>query len=568
VLIGRDAERERVERLVRDARTGGGGVLLVHGDPGIGKTALLEHARAVAGGMTVLTARGVESESEIPFAGMWDLLSPVLELRDRLPPAQATALGQALALEATGTPARFAVPAAVLGLLGVAAEDGPLVVLVDDVQWLDAPSVEAIVFSARRLHAEGIAMLLGARDGSGRDIDAAGISRMRLEALPPNEAVELLRRTHGDRIGGAVAAGLVEQAAGIPLALVELPRSLSEAQLTGREALPPVLPAGGSLEAAFRSQLAGLTADARSALLVAAAADGGEELVHVRAAIEHLGLAGGALDASEAANVVAVDGGRVRFRHPLLRAAAYHAAAPSERRAAHRALAETAPPGPPRGPGTSRPASAPPTRASRATSRTPPTTRAAAAATRRRDAPSPARPSSRPIPASAPAACSRRRSTTWPPARSSRPRPTPTARSTARRTRSCARGWSASAPTCRSAPGARRPGSRRWSARPPRCATRSRSWPPRCCSRRRSAACSPGRGRRCGASPRRPGGSPAASSSSRGSPTSSSPRRSPRPATPAAPPSASRRARGCWWRPTRRRRVGGDGRRRALGDVG
>jgi hypothetical protein len=140
-----------------------------------------------------VSARGIETESEIPFAGLWDLLSPLLDLRDRCPAAQATALGQALALEASGTPARFAVPAALLGLLSAAAEDGPLLCLVDDVQWLDAPSVEAIVFAARRLQNEGIAMLLAARDavaggtGAGRQVDAAGVERLALGALddPP-----------------------------------------------------------------------------------------------------------------------------------------------------------------------------------------------------------------------------------------------------------------------------------------------------------------------------------------------------------------------------------------------
>jgi DNA-binding NarL/FixJ family response regulator len=348
VLIGRERERERIDKLVADARDGRSGALLLHGDPGIGKTALLDHARSAAGGMNVLSARGIETESEIPFAGLWDLLSPLLDLRDRLPAAQATALGQALALEASGTPARFAVPAAVLGLLSVAAEDGPLLCLVDDLQWLDQPSVEAVVFAARRLQNEGIAMLLAMRDArarSGREVDTAGIDRVHIAALTPDEATDLLRREYGDEITGPVAADLVAAAAGNPLALVELPRALSDAQLGGREPLPPVLPAGMSLDGAFRRQLAGLPEDAGQALLVAAAADGGEDVTHLVAALKHLGLDERALDAAESAGIIVLEGARVRFRHPLLRAAAYHAAPPPERRAAHRALAETAPEG-------------------------------------------------------------------------------------------------------------------------------------------------------------------------------------------------------------------------------
>ena len=345
MLIGRDRERERIERLIADAREGRSGALLVHGDPGMGKTALLEHARDQAADLRVLTARGLESESEIPFAGMWDLLSPLLDLRDRLPPAQASALGQALALEASGTPARFAVPAAVLGLLSVAADERPVLCLVDDLQWLDAPSVEATVFAARRLHRDGVAMILAARSEGAADIDAAGIERLDLGALDDAAAGWLLRSVHGGAVAGAVAAELVDAAAGNPLALLELPRALSAGQLAGREPLPPVLPAGESLDAAFRRRLADLPEPTRRALLITATAGGSEDRRHLLAAMGHAGLAEQALDDAEAAGIVVLDGARIRFHHPLLRAAAYHAAPPQERRAAHRALAETAPAG-------------------------------------------------------------------------------------------------------------------------------------------------------------------------------------------------------------------------------
>ncbi|MDQ3742270.1 MAG: ATP-binding protein, partial [Actinomycetota bacterium] len=242
MLIGRQAECERIERLVDEAREGRGGAVLLRGEAGIGKTSLLEHARGLAGVDLVLAARGIETEAEIPYAGLWDLLGPVLELRDRLPEAQATALGQALALGPEGTPARFAVPAAVLGLLSVATERRAAVCLIDDVQWLDAPSVEAIVFAARRLAGESVAMLLAAREGTGRRVDTTGIEEVNLGPLAPASAAELLRREHGDRLSWAVAGELLTAAAGNPMALVELPLSLSDDQLVGRRELPPVLP--------------------------------------------------------------------------------------------------------------------------------------------------------------------------------------------------------------------------------------------------------------------------------------------------------------------------------------
>jgi DNA-binding NarL/FixJ family response regulator len=349
VLIGRHKDVERVDRLLAQAREGQSGALLVRGEPGIGKTALLEYARDNAKDMTVLVARGIESESELPYSGLSDLAGPLLGLRDRLPPAQSLALGQALALEEGGTPPRFAVPAALLGLLGTAAEDRPVLALVDDAQWIDAPSMEAIVFVARRLRDEGVAMLLAAREDlppPAREIDAAGLEVLRLAPLAPGDAVALVRETHGDRVRGTVMADLVTAAAGNPLALLELPSALTEEQLSGREAMPPVLPPGESVAAAFRRRLIDLPEETRTALLVVAA--GREEDLHqLAAAIRGMGLGPDALDPAEADGIIGIRQGQVRFRHPLLRAAAYHLASPPARRAAHRALAEGAPEGSP-----------------------------------------------------------------------------------------------------------------------------------------------------------------------------------------------------------------------------
>ena len=347
MLIGRQGETERIERLLAEARAGRGGAVLLRGEAGIGKTSLLSHARELAGADLVLEARGIETEAEIPYTGLWDLLGPILDLRDRLPEAQATALGQALALGPEGTPARFAVPAAVLGLLSAATEERAALCLIDDVQWLDAPSIEAIVFAARRLGGEGVAMLLAAREGAGRRVDTTGVEEVNLGPLAPQSAAELLRREHGDRLSWAVAGELLTAAAGNPMALVELPLSLSSEQLVGKQELPPVLPAGQSLEEAFRRRLAGLPDETRQALVVAAALAGSEDVSHLSMALGSMDLKPDALDAAEAAGVIALEQGRARFRHPLLRAAAYHDATPPARRAAHRALAETAAPGAP-----------------------------------------------------------------------------------------------------------------------------------------------------------------------------------------------------------------------------
>src|SRR5688500_13718531 len=208
MLIGRDQEMARIEQLLDAARAGRSGALLIRGEPGIGKTSLLLDARTKAEDLRVLVARGIEAESELPFSGLADLVGPLLDLRERLPSAQSMALGQALALEAGGTPARFAVPAALLGLLATAAEEGPVLVLADDLQWLDAPTVEAIVFTARRLRDEGIAMLLGARTGTGHEVDASGLEELCPGPLDPDAAIELLRREHGTRLRGSVAGEL------------------------------------------------------------------------------------------------------------------------------------------------------------------------------------------------------------------------------------------------------------------------------------------------------------------------------------------------------------------------
>ena len=341
MIVGRTRERTDLEAVLEAAREGRSTVLLVHGEAGIGKTTLLDEAVAAAPDFRVLRARGYESESDIPFAGLLDLLSPLLDLLDRIPPAQAAALRGSLALGDPVPHDRFAVPAALLSLLGAAAEERPVLAIVDDVHWLDGASLEALLFTSRRLGAEGIVLILASRDGEGFDALAAGLPRLRVGALEPACARELLEHRSGG-IADAVADQLLETAGGNPLALVEIPTLLDARQLAGREPLPAPLPPGSSVEGAFQRQLDRLPVDTRRALIVVSAMQTNRvDVLHE--ALERLGIDRGCLDVAEDAGVVSVEGGRMLFRHPLLRATVYHGASAPDRRAAHDVLAVVAP---------------------------------------------------------------------------------------------------------------------------------------------------------------------------------------------------------------------------------
>jgi DNA-binding CsgD family transcriptional regulator len=345
VLLGRERETAHIDRLLHGATDGTSAALLLHGEAGIGKSSLLRGAldRARERGFGVLRTRGFESESDIPFAGLLELLTPLLPLRDRIPAVQARALGSALALEPPTPFDRFAVPAGMLSLLGAAAEDKPYVVLADDVHWLDAASREALIFVARRLDAEGVVVLCGARvGGTGLDVleAFAGVDALAIGGIDDAAAAELLERESPHRVAADVAAGLLETAHGNPLALTEIPRALSADQLAGRVPLAGPLPAGQHIENAFARQLAGLPAATREALLVAAAMQTGRHDLLV-AALAARGIPADALDPALRANLIALDG-RVDFFHPLLRSATYHAADPVQRRSVHGTLAALA----------------------------------------------------------------------------------------------------------------------------------------------------------------------------------------------------------------------------------
>jgi DNA-binding CsgD family transcriptional regulator len=336
VLYGRDVERARIWGLLEAARSSRSGALVLRGEAGIGKSALLEDARDRAADMHVLGARGIESESELPFAALHQLLRPALTHADRLPAPQSAALRSALGLGGAAHE-RFLVFAACLTLLSELAERRPVLCIVDDAHWLDSASADALQFVARRLDAEGIVLLFGAREGDVRRFEAVDIPSLSLRGLDAEAANDLL--AGGSDVSPAVRELLVEQTRGNALALVELPSALTPGQLAGEEPLPEALPLTSRLEHVFHARVRELPEDTRRVLLVAAA-DESEDAGLVARAAERLGVRTDALDPAEEAKLVTVHGTRFEFRHPLVRSAVYGAATSSERRAAHAALAE------------------------------------------------------------------------------------------------------------------------------------------------------------------------------------------------------------------------------------
>ncbi|WP_256436485.1 LuxR family transcriptional regulator [Conexibacter sp. SYSU D00693] len=343
-LVGLQGERERVGRLLAGARDGQGAALLVRGEAGIGKSALLGAAAEQAAGLPVLAlrARGHEAEAGIPSGGLADLLEPVLGLRDRLPAVQARALGGALGLEPPAPADREALPLAVLTLLREAAREQPVVVLVDDVQWLGRHARLALGYAARRLSGPGIVLLLAARAGHGVEDDLAGVEVLDLRPLARDDAFALVRQATSDGpLVDAVARRVVDAAAGNPRALLELPGLLDPEQRAGREPLPWLLPAPPALHEQHAVALAALAPATRTALLCAAAMASGRTDV-LDAGLAELGLDAGALAPAERAGLLTV-GSRATFRHPLLRAVVYHAAPAAERRRVHAALSVVSP---------------------------------------------------------------------------------------------------------------------------------------------------------------------------------------------------------------------------------
>ena len=337
MLVGREAERGLIDSALDDARRGRSRVLVLSGEAGIGKSALLGYARERASGMKVLTTAGVESEADIPFASLHALLLPVLDRTNRLPAQQARALAASLAVGPPEEADRLATFAGVLGLLSEVAADQPTLVLVDDGHWLDRASAGAIGFAARRVAGEDLLMLIVLREGEVSSFDDRGLDHHRVPPLSREDSLALLRERYGDEIEPGVARLIAEMSGGNPLALVETPALLSPEQLSGRVALTEPLPVAQSIQQAFLRRVEALPPDVARSLLVAAAG-AGAPLYAIRAGATDLG--GGSLEAAEAAGLIVLADGSVSFSHPLLRSAIYQSAAPNDRREAHRAIAE------------------------------------------------------------------------------------------------------------------------------------------------------------------------------------------------------------------------------------
>ncbi len=335
-MFGREREREILDRLLGGGR---GGVLVVHGEAGVGKTALLEYAIEAGGGYRVARTSGVEAEMELPFAALQQLCSPFLGLVDRLPQPQHEALGVAFGLSGGSAPNPFLVGLAVLGLMSEAAEAQPILAVVDDAHWLDQASARGLAFVARRLLAEQIILLFATR---WVDEALSGLPELLISPLGHRDARALLESVLPAPLDEPVLERIVVETRGNPLALLELPRGLTPTELAGGFGLPAEVPLAASIEESFTRRLVGLPDDVRRLLLVAATDPVGDPALVWRAA-ERLGIPESAADTVESEDLLVLVP-RVVFRHPLVRSAVYRSAAPNERRETHRALADATDP--------------------------------------------------------------------------------------------------------------------------------------------------------------------------------------------------------------------------------
>jgi DNA-binding CsgD family transcriptional regulator len=337
--MGRRSERDVLDRLIEAVRAGESRALVVRGEPGVGKTALLDYVVGQASGALVARAAGVQSEMELAFAGLHQLLAPMLDHLERLPVPQRDALQTALGISPGSAPDRFLVALAVLSLLSDAAEERPLICVVDDEHWLDRASAQVLAFVARRLDAESVGLVLAARKPSD---DLAGLPELVLEGLREGDARALLDSALTGPLDARVRDQIIAETCGNPLALLELVRGLTPAELAGGFGLPGAAPLSRSIEESFRRRLGELPAETRRLLQLAAADPAGDPVLVWRAA-ERLGIPAQAATPAAEAGLLEF-GARVRFRHPLVRSAAYLSAALQERQDAHRALADATDP--------------------------------------------------------------------------------------------------------------------------------------------------------------------------------------------------------------------------------
>ncbi len=340
-LTDRRDERGVLDRLADAVRSGESRALVVRGDAGVGKSVLLDYLAGRASGSACRVARvvGVQSEMELAFAGLHQLCAPMLGRAERLPVPQRDALRAALGMAAGPPPDRFLVGLAVLSLLSEAAGDRPLICLIDDEQWLDQASAQALGFTARRLAADPVALVFAARDPGA---ELAGLPELEVTGLADSDARTLLDSALPGPLDARVADLIVAETRGNPLALLELPRGLNPAELAGGFGLPGAAPLAGRIEDSFARQLEALPPESRRLVQLAAADPSGDRALVGRAA-GRLVIPVQAADPAAEAGLVEF-GGRVRFRHPLARSAAYRSASVSDRRQIHAALAEVTDP--------------------------------------------------------------------------------------------------------------------------------------------------------------------------------------------------------------------------------
>jgi hypothetical protein len=336
VVLGRRNEREILDRVLNGAQSGHGSAIVLHGEPGIGKSTLLSYAIDSAAGFQVLRTVGHEAGNELPLAAAQQLCIPGLAALEDLPAPQREALGVAFGHITGPAPDRFLVGLALLGLLSQLASTDPVLCVIDDTQWLDRESAQAFAIVARRLGSEHIAFLFGAR-AVPSDLD--GLPGLPVEGLGPADARALLRSALPGPFDEHVLERILAEARGNPLALLELPHGQTPAELAGGFALPVSIPLAGRIEASFRRRIARLPSPSQRLLLLAAAEPTGDPVLLWRAA-QYLAVDESAAVAVETDGLLEMSP-RVIFRHPLVRSAAYEAASPAERRDVHRALAET-----------------------------------------------------------------------------------------------------------------------------------------------------------------------------------------------------------------------------------
>jgi hypothetical protein len=338
-LRGRRSECEALDRLVADVGAGESGVLVLLGEAGVGKSALLDYVSNRASRWRIARAAGVESEIELAFAGLQQLCAPMVGRLDRLPDPQRDALATAFGLRSGDTPDRFLVGLAVLMLLADAAEEQPLLCLVDDAQWLDEASRQTLAFVARRLLAEPVALVFAARSAVD---ELGGLPELWLNGLSDADARALLQKVLNAPLDAAVRDAIIAETGGNPLALLELPRGLAPDELAGGFRLLDALPFGARLEEMFRGRLEALPDETRRLMLIAAAEPTGDPTLLRRAARE-LAIGVDAAGPAVAAGLFEISP-RATFRHPVVRSAIYRAASPDDRMRAHLALAEATDP--------------------------------------------------------------------------------------------------------------------------------------------------------------------------------------------------------------------------------